>query len=322
MFQGGDDRMTEETATRATQSQAWVDLNAQVDWMVAPGMADYVNGLVSGRPLAEGGHWALHALQHHLAPLAAKRNGRLSMLSIGCGDGHIEAALIQQFGWPIERLVGLEYDSELRAAATARFAGTLDARFDYFDFNDPACRANPAAYDIVFCCHALHHATDLEGTLGFVNASMALDGLFLGIEYLGPTRFQIEYDVLPHIHALFALLPPELRRNLAKGGVIEDQFIPATISEVTGADPSESVRSSDLRTLLLSNFPIAEVKPMGGTILRWLLQYRAGNFRHDDPAHIAIAKLLQVIEGHLIEHGRIRSDDLFFALKRSTRLGT
>ena len=150
--------------------------------------------------------------------------------------------------------------------------------------------------------------------MAFVAGTMHAQSLFIGIEYLGPTRFQIEYDVLPHIRELFALLPLELRRNLTRDGVIEDVFTPPTLDEVRRADPSESVRSSDLRTLLLSGFDIVDIKPMGGTLLRWLLQYRAGNFRHDDPDHVAIARLLQTIERQMIERGQIRSDDLFFVL--------
>ena len=194
----------------------------------------------------------------------------------------------------------------------ARFAGQgPEAAFAFFDFNHPP---PPVPVHIVFCCHALHHATDLERTLAFVAGTMHAQSLFIGIEYLGPTRFQIEYDVLPHIRELFALLPLELRRNLTRDGVIEDVFTPPTLDEVRRADPSESVRSSDLRTLLLSGFDIVDIKPMGGTLLRWLLQYRAGNFRHDDPDHVAIARLLQTIERQMIERGQIRSDDLFFVL--------
>lgn len=314
--------MDEVTATRETQTQSWKDLNAQIDWMVAPGMSEYVNGLVSGRSLADGGHWSLHALRQHVAPLAERRGCGLSMLSLGCGDGHIEAALIQQFDWPVTRVVGLEYDNVLREAAAARFA-TIDdvkASFTFFDFNKSLQQTITGPFDLVFCCHALHHATDLEGTLAFINGLMAEESRFIGIEYLGPTRFQIEHDVLPHIQALFALLPTELRRNLAKNGAVEDQFRAPTIAEVRDADISESVRSSDLRTLLLSSFPIKELRPMGGTLLRWLLQYRSGNFRYDDESHVAIIRLLQIVERQMIESGQIRSDDLFFVLSRSDRL--
>ena len=133
--------MSQQTATRATLSPDWVAQQVQVDWMTAPNMAEYVNKLVSGRSLPDAGHWALHALREHVGPLAQRR-GALSMLSLGCGNGHIEAALIHQFSWPITRLTGYEYDEALRQAATARFAGQgPEAAFAFFDFNHPPPRA-------------------------------------------------------------------------------------------------------------------------------------------------------------------------------------
>ena len=313
--------MDQVTASRATQDPAWIEQSKLIDWMSAPGMAEYVNALVSGRPLHEGGHWGLHAFRTHLAPLAAKRGRPLSMLTLGCGDGHIEKALIQEFQWPIGRMVGLEYDQALRTAFLDRFAGigSVESRAAFFDFNDISALDPPGQFDVVFCCHALHHATDVEGMLGFINASMVPDGLFMGLEYLGPTRFQIDPEVLGIIRTLFGLLPPHLRRNLLEPDAPQDTFEVPTIADLRRADPSESVRSSDLRALLFASFPIVELKPMGGTLLRWLLQYRAGNFQGTNPEHVAMIRLLQIIEQTLIETRRIQSDDMFFVLSRSGR---
>lgn len=175
--------------------------------------------------------------------------------------------------------------------------------------------------DIIFTCHSIHHATDLESMMKFINGSLKVNGIFIGIDYFGPTRFQIEHDVFPIIKELFDALPPDLRRDLrdAKGNITE-QFLSASIDEVRNADISESVRSSDLRTLLFAAFPVIDLKPMGGTLLRWLLQYRGGNFRFDVPEHVSIIRLLQIIERELIILRRIKSDDLFFVLQKSDRL--
>ena len=59
---------------------------------------------------------------------------------------------------------------------------------------------------------------------------------------------------------------------------------------------------------------------MGGTLLRWLLQNRAGNFDPDDSSDLCIVQLLQIIERKLIENREIRSDDLFFVLGKSDRV--
>jgi SAM-dependent methyltransferase len=310
----------EETATRASLTEQWQASQSQIDWMHAPLMPNYVNGLVSGKALEDGGHWATYARSKHLIPLLRDRGtAGLSMVSLACGSGHIEQSLVSDFQWPLSRLTGLEYDAELRRSAVARFAGSkVDADFSFFDFN--ADNKADRQYDIVFCCHSIHHATDVERVLQFANALLAEDGLFIGLDYFGPTRFQIEHEVQPLIKELYTLLPDELKRDLRfEDRRIHSTFPIATINEVATADISESVRSSDLRTLLFSNFPVVDIRPMGGTILRWLLQNRAGNFKAADANHVSIVRLLQFIERVLIENRAVRSDDLFFVLRKSDR---
>ena len=94
----------EITATRATLSEKWQNSRKLLDWMHVPGVSDYVNGLVSGKNLGSGGHWALYAKWKHLQPLANKLNRKLKMVSLGCGSGHIEASLCNEFQWPIARV--------------------------------------------------------------------------------------------------------------------------------------------------------------------------------------------------------------------------
>ncbi len=315
-----------KTATRTTLSEDWRERQKQVDWMHAPLMPEYVNQLVAGRDPHAGGHWALYARDTHLLPLAERVTGEsgsadgLSMLSLACGSGHIEEFLIASFDWPISRFVGLEHDTQLLAAARDRFSRVSRCRsdFQFFDFN--RLDRSFGRFDVVFTCHSIHHCTDLEGLLTFINLSLRPGGIVLGIDFFGPTRFQIEPEAAKVLDELFAVLPPHLRRNLASEGVIEDALHRPTIAEVRDADASESVRSSDLRTLLFSSFPILDMKPMGGTLLRWLLQNRAGNFDPQDSSDLCIIQLLQIIERKLIENREIRSDDLFFVLGKSDRV--
>jgi ubiquinone/menaquinone biosynthesis C-methylase UbiE len=310
-----------QTSTRYTLDESWQDLQKKIDWMAAPTMADYVNGLVSGKPLSENGHWALYARDQHIIPLHARCHGKVEMVSLACGSGHIEESLIKSFNWPVSSFLGLEYDDHLRASAADRFSQIThcQSRFDFFDFN--ASDFSQQKFDIVFTCHSIHHATDLEGLLEKMNRMLKPSGIIVGIDYFGPTRFQIEYDVLPILEELFSYLSPELRRNLTSPEMrVQDTFTYDTFETVRTIDPSESVRSSDLRTLLFSNFPVIDIKPMGGTLLRWLLQNRAGNFSPNNPNHVTIVRLLQFIERELIASHRIKSDDLFFVLGKSNRI--
>jgi SAM-dependent methyltransferase len=310
------------TATRTTLDASWQASRLLHDWMSAPGMPNYVNRLVSDIDLNDGGHWANYAASKFVEPMLARKGvlkSGLSMVSIGCGSGHIEETLIRQFDWPISHFTGLDYDAELRKSAQTRFADMdLDSDFEFFDFNNPTY--TDATYDIVFTCHAIHHATDLERFLPYMNGLLKPDGLIIGIDFFGPTRFQVDYEVKKILRELDCLLPPELKRDLRGDDLVVQDIGFDTIADVRNADISESVRSSDLRTLLFSNFDVHEIKPMGGTLLRWLLQYRAGNFDHANHSHRTIASLLAYIEQSMIESRRIQSDDLFFVLGKTDRL--
>ena len=314
------------TATRHTLADEWAALSKKVDWMSVYGLSNYVNKMVSGKDLHENGHWAIHCAQKHVIPLYEKKlqsggDGSFRVLSLGSGSGHIEESLFVNFGWPCTELLGLEYDSALREAAAKKFAAypAIQAQFEFFDFNSPECRIPRGHFDIVFCCHSIHHATDLEGLLPYLNSLLSPDGLFIGIDYFGPTRFQVEYQVQQIVNELYACLPQELKIDLTTN-MLPPRIDPPTLDTIMKVDISEASRSADLRTMLFANFPVVEMKNMGGTVLRWLLQNRAGNFLADNDCHNSIAKLLIYIEKLLLETHIVRSDDLFFVVKQSTRL--
>ena len=320
-------------AWRMMLSKEYEDALSKTDWLSAPSMFNYRSKLVSGKDESDGGGWEYYANDRHLIPLLEHRieedsnafaaqttEKGLSMLSVGCGDGRIEEHLLN-CGWPIGQLVGLEYDTELLRKASDRFSnkGKCQAVFKHFDFNKSDVHFGQ--FDIVFFCHSMHHCTNIEDLLKFINISLKPNGLIIGLDYFGPTRFQVEPEILEIVEELFSYLPPQLRVNLASSDLhVDEEFIRPTIKDVVGFDPSEAARSSDLRTLLFSTFPIIDIKPMGGTIFRWLLKDRAGNFRGDEEFHMCIIKLLQFIERKLIETKNIRSDDLFFVLGPCKRL--
>ena len=210
-----------------------------------------------------------------------------------------------------------EYDAALLKNAE-RLLGdfNLEKQFEVFDFNNPI-RASDEHYDVVFFCHSIHHVQNLEIFLPYINSLLREDSIILGIDHLGPTRMQTEYTVRKLIERIFKILPPRLRRNLVKDGLIDDKFPGFNMSELIRNDPTEAPRSSDLRTLLFSLFEIVEIAPMGGTLLAPLLAFRAGNYTSDDD--FAILELLMLLEEQLIKSRTIISDDLFFVLSRSDR---
>lgn len=312
------DTEEKKTASRAALGPTFLADRQRLDWMHVPGMSTYVNAMVSGKSPNNGGHWAKYAAERHVIPLSRELGRPLRMASLGCGASRIEKGLIATHGWPVSNYFALEYDDALRKKGKEHFSDLpqVDFRTAFFDFND-ADKGPGETFDIVFAHHGIHHATNIEGLLKYINRIVEPHGLFLGSEFFGPTRFQVTLEARRIIDELDRALPDELRRNLKTNEVGNVKY--ASLDDMK-YDPSESARSSDLRVMLFANFPVIDMKPMGGTLLRWLFQYRAGNFDPSNKYHRSIADLLIHIERDLIRRGAIQSDDLFFVVGKSNSL--
>ena len=80
----------------------------------------------------------------------------------------------------------------------------------------------------------------------------------------------------------------------------------ATVRSVIAVDPSEAVRSSEIIPVLKTNFDIVEYRPLGGTILQFLLGDIAGNFETEDGERLL--QMLFTIEDTLMEISDLPSD--------------
>lgn len=306
-----------ETTWRQVLGPDWQEARAKRDWKGLPQVHDHVARLMTGRTQGEGGHWLNWTRDRHLLPLRQRLGRDLSLVSFGCGPGGIEEAILRHGQWPLERIALREYDTALLAEAERKLAPfPLRKDFATFDFDEPP--AVTEEFDVVFFCHAIHHCTDLERFLPYLNRVVSPEGLIVGLDYFGPPRLQMDLEPRRLAEEIFACLPPNLRRNLAGAGEVEDRLRIPTIEAVACWDRTEAPRSADLRSMLFSAFDVLEVLPMGGTLLRTLLADRAGNFMSE--SDLAILNLLMLIERTMIEARAINSDDLYFVLRRSDRI--
>lgn len=75
---------------------------------------------------------------------------------------------------------------------------------------------------------------------------------------------------------------------------------------VQSVDPSEAIRSADILPLLRNYFEIVDLKPLGGTILQFLLADIAGNFQ--DEVGEGLLEMLFTIEDTFLDCGDLNSD--------------
>lgn len=86
---------------------------------------------------------------------------------------------------------------------------------------------------------------------------------------------------------------------------IKETALP-TERSVIAIDPSEAVRSAEIMPVLESMFDVIEYRPLGGTILQFLLADIAGNFEDEDGSKLL--DMLFTIEDTLMTVGDLGSD--------------
>jgi len=91
-----------------------------------------------------------------------------------------------------------------------------------------------------------------------------------------------------------------------------------TKSSVIAVDPSEAVRSADIVPVLTSLFDIVEFRPLGGSILQFLLADIAGNFRSEEGKQLL--EMLFAIEDTLMATGDLESDFAYIVARPKAQM--
>jgi len=86
-----------------------------------------------------------------------------------------------------------------------------------------------------------------------------------------------------------------------------------TAQSVVAIDPSEAIRSADIIPVLTRYFDIVELRPMGGSILQFLLADIAGNFRSEEGQRLL--EMLFAIEDTLMATGDLGSDFVYIVAR-------
>lgn len=239
--------------------------------------------------------------------LLAGRTPVERMLSIGCGTGELERhlSLFPAFeecdAWDISP------GAIETARRHAREEGVRGIHYEVRDAN--TAEIPESCYDAVWFHSSLHHVEALERVCERVARGLKPGGWLFLNEYVGPSVFALPERQKQVIRAAFDLIPPRLRRPLTAPAI-------PSPAAVVADDPSEAVRSADILAVVGHYFDVVEHHRSGGTVLQFLLQGIAGNFRSEDPEATAILDLLLRIESTLIDVGDLESDFAVVAARR------
>lgn len=285
---------------------------AQVNWLRSPLVVRlYINPQISGR--ADQG-W-LAWLREKYFPQPAPRG-----LSLGCGRGALErralelnlCRALEACDLSPDAIAAAQADAARLSQAGTRDAGLADRlRFFVADLN--AIELAPASYDLILCPMSLHHVRALERLFAQARAALKPGGLLALNEYVGPAQFQWSEKQLGYANALLRRLAPRYRRNLDPSWwrrLLEpyrEDVRRRPRWRVAAEDPSESVRSAEIVSLLEREFVIVERRDYGGTLLQLVLDRIVGNFQDTEEDRRVLTLLCQA-ERALIQAGELTSD--------------
>jgi ubiquinone/menaquinone biosynthesis C-methylase UbiE len=267
----------------------------------------YYNYLVSGNANL---HYLVYFMNKYI-----KKPARV--LSLGCGNGHLERVLVN-FNLPYTEILGMDLNPDLMTYANqeASKLGYKNLRYEVADLNNIVLPKN--SYDLVIFFHSIHHVENLEGILENVKNTLTKNGLLLVVDFVGPTRWQWTDQQIQITQQLLDILPDELKINLHNPVFKETKkkISRPIIEDIISTDPSESIRSGEVLGLLHREFEVLEEKSMGGTILSLLFDGIAGNFDEQNPIVCSLIKSLQKTEELLIVNNVLPPDYIFMVLRR------
>ena len=229
-------------------------------------------------------------------------------LTLGCGEGGLErAGLALRVARFFDAMDISDGAVESASAATGEMGFGNKTKYIVRDLNQ--LHLEPESYDAIFASMSLHHVQALENLFIQCRGALRSGGKLIVNEYVGPTRFQLSEERLRIINGLIQTLPRHLRRIIRNGkvtGEVKERHSNPPLTWFEENDPSESVRSADILTVMGEHFDVVELRWYGGGLLQFTLENIVGNFR--EPADLIWLDMLFQVESFLEQQQVISSD--------------
>ncbi len=272
-----------------------VDSGEHAGWLDCPLIErEYIRPQVSGDPEVD---YLSHFVSTHLARRPVERG-----LSLGCGGGAVERALIQVDAATVMDGLDVSPSSIELARRRAAEAG-MDSRLCYRVEDIDGLSLPPRRYGFAVAKMALHHLTDLEHVFAEVAGALAPGAPLMFNEFVGPSRFQWSDRQVDLMNEMLARMPPRIRRAAPFARVHRPDA-----RDVAARDPSESVRSAEILPLLRRHFDLVELAPYGGTLLHVVLSPVIHAFDLEAESDRELLRSLIEMERSLIARGELESD--------------
>jgi len=271
----------------------WEDLRRHTElgyfWMSHPSVRQRIGMRLAGDPaFSYSPEWLARRMAAELPFPRA--------LSIGCGTGTLERALVSL--GVAEHVTGV--DTSENAIALARheaIAAGFENRIAYRVADARSSLAEENAWDGIFFHQSLHHFDRLEELFASVRRALTPSGILFLDEYVGPSRDEWTWRSLALPNLVYRLFVP---RNLRRTRIVR--------SPVTNEDPTEMLQSSQIVPLVRRTFDVIDRRDYGGNLLALIYPSlrppAEGDAEGQAEFDRAVERLLD-IEDFLLRHPRL-----------------
>jgi len=244
--------------------------------------------------------WVNFTVEHYLR----ERCPLDRVLSIGSGDGTLERHLASLN--TALRIEGIDISPKrIQIACDEAAKYGLQNTIHYKLCNVETNPFPNTSYGAIYFNSSLHHMSDLDGILAKCVKALDEHGYLFINEYIGPNRFAFSEREKQAMQSVFQMIPDRFRISHAdhdRGEVRKHLGFPDP-AEVKRVDPSEAIHSEEIMEAVRRHFNIVEFNFCGGTLMQFLLDGIAGNFRESDAESLKVLDLIIRIEDTLVEIG-------------------
>ena len=250
--------------------------SSRTRWWESGTILRHINKIVCGKPL-DGPSAGFHDLLKQ-----RRSNGYGRAVSVGCGAGYKEAALV--LSGMVQEFFLYEISTERvrQGQEFARSRGIEDRMHFVPEDAFEVCREQ---FDLVYWNDAIHHMMDVPAAVSWSRSRLAPGGVFAMDDYVGASRFQWSDYSLDVASRFREGLDPKYLRGAPT------RIIRPSAEKLMSIDPSEAADSARTIPALKLVFPDVEIIPSGGAIYHPGLNDILANI-DDDSEVLSMALLL------------------------------
>lgn len=293
-------KLSPDPTSRVLNTFSCIDPGS-VDWWTIPAVRERWNKMISGNKETE--------YQEYVCKKYFPGKENLRLLSVGCGGGTPEINFAKQKCF--SKVEGFDVSEKIVKHASAKISKHNLANLNFFKADAETFDYGENKYDAILFHSSFHHLKDLEKIANKVKLALKPGGILILHEYVGPNRNQWKKDQLQAINQLLSEIPKNFRTRYNERKIKKKVYRPGLLRMFLN-DPSESVHSENLISVLRNNFSVLEEKSFGGNILHPLLKDIGHHFQNDSEETMAILQKLFNAEDHFLSIGN--SPDFLFGV--------